>query len=84
MGSRLKAPVIAYHPYLNVYNKKHSIIYYRNARMMTFQSLLKSISLKQLISTLNNTHLQSPLPYYVLKIGNNTPTVPDNVALSLR
>jgi hypothetical protein len=52
--------------------------------MMTFQSLLKSISLKQLISTLNNTHLESPLPYYVLKIGNNTPTIPDNVALSLR
>lgn len=51
--------------------------------MTTFQSLLKSVNLKHLISTLHSAHLESPLPFYVLKIGTSTPAVPDYVSLSL-
>ena len=50
-----------------------NIIEFGNARMMTFQSLLHKLNLKQLISTLNKTHQKSPLPFYVLKLTDQYP-----------
>lgn len=54
-----------------------------NARMTTFQSLLKTINLKQLISTLNLNHRFNPLPFYVLKVKHPSLNLPENSTLSL-
>lgn len=51
--------------------------------MMTFQSLLKTINLKQLINTLNQQHHFNPLPFYVLKVKHPSLTLPENSTLSL-
>ena len=49
------------------------IIKLGNARMTVFQSLLHKLNLKQLISTLTKTHQKTPLPFYVLKLTNQSP-----------
>lgn len=54
-----------------------------NARMTTFQSLLKTINLKKLISTLNLNHRFNPLPFYVLKVKHPSLTLPEHSTLSL-
>ncbi len=51
--------------------------------MMTFQSLLHNVNLKQLVHTLKVSQQRSPLPFYVLKIKQRTPIVPEHSSLSL-
>ena len=51
--------------------------------MTTFQSLIKHPNLKSLVNSLNIAQKQNPLPFFVLKISNRTPFLPEHSSLSL-
>jgi hypothetical protein len=51
--------------------------------MMTFQSLLSQLNLKQLIPALKQIKSRPALPYYVLKLTPGTSLVPADSALSI-
>lgn len=51
--------------------------------MMTFQSLLSQLNLKQLIPALKQIKTRPILPYYVLKLTPDYSSVPSDYALTI-